>query len=395
MAYSATVFEILIASPGDVHEERQAARQVILEWNRKFSKRANIVLQPRMWELDARPQIGSDPQELINRQFVRDCDLVIAIFWTRLGTKTPRADSGTVEEILEHANAGKPALVYFSSRKVDLGTVDYVQYQAVQAFREKLAGGAILWSFSDLEDFKRVLADHLDSAIDSHFKNQKPGLLPNEPTQTNYLEISDKALALLSGTAKSNSKQFMRMNMAIGARIWSDTTVFHQEADPTAAIGWTSAIQELLRAGLCRDINGKGQIFELTQDGLDFLERGPHDRFNKGRDVYVEATVKRESSLLAAPPPDKLLKYIVRMPRSLVVSEGIEWNYDFILRDEGFRYQVLTKISNIETTALLDNWTGSSYRIESLEFYEGDPKSLPSSYRQMGGGCLIWEQTEN
>jgi hypothetical protein len=83
------------------------------------------------------------------------------------------------------------------------------------------------------------------------------------------------------------------------------------------------------------------------------------------------------------------------MPRSLVEGEGIEWNYDFILRDEDFRYQVLTKISNIETTALLDNWTGSSYGIESLEFYEGDPKSLPSSYRRMGGGCLIWEQIEN
>jgi hypothetical protein len=75
MAYSATVLEVLIASPGDVIDERQAARETIRDWNRKFSKRTHIVLQPRMWELDARPQVGSDPQELINRQFVRDCDL--------------------------------------------------------------------------------------------------------------------------------------------------------------------------------------------------------------------------------------------------------------------------------------------------------------------------------
>jgi hypothetical protein len=393
MAYSATVIEVLIASPGDVIDERQAARETILDWNRKFSKRTHIVLQPRMWELDARPQVGSDPQDLINRQFVRDCDLVIAIFWTRLGTKTPRADSGTVEEISEHANAGKPALVYFSSRKVDLGNVDYAQYQAVQAFREKLAGGAILWSFSDLDDFKRVLSDHLDSEIHSHFK--EPVLTPNNTTPPNQTQLSDKALALLAGTAKSDNKQFMRMDMGTGPRIWSGDTVFHQQGDPKAAIGWTSAIQELLSAGLCLDINGKGQIFELTQRGFDFLEQGPRDRFNNGTDVYVEATISRESSQLVAPASDRLLKYIVRMPRSLVEGEGIEWNYDFILRDEDFRYQVLTKISNIETTALLDNWTGSSYRIESLEFYEGDPKSLPPSYRQMGGGCSIWEQVEN
>jgi hypothetical protein len=60
---------------------------------------------------------------------VRDCDLVIAIFWTRLGTKTPRADSGTVEEISEHANAGKPALVYFSSRNVDPRKINIKRYK--------------------------------------------------------------------------------------------------------------------------------------------------------------------------------------------------------------------------------------------------------------------------
>ena len=263
----------------------------------------------------------------------------------------------------------------------------------MQAFREKLAGGAILWSFSDLDDFKRVLSDHLDSEIHSHFK--EPVLTPNDATPPNHSQLSDKALALLAGADGSNDKRFMRMNMAVGPRIWSGNTVFHQEGDPKAAIGWTSAIQELLSAGLCLDINGKGQIFELTQRGFDFLEQGPRDRFNNGTDVYVEVTISRNSSQLVALPPDRLLKYIVRMPRSLVVSEGIEWNYDFILRDEGFRYQVLTKISNIEATAFLDNWTGSSYRIESLEFYEGDPKSLPNSYRQMGGGCSIWEQVEN
>jgi hypothetical protein len=326
MAYPATVIEVLIASPGDVIEERQAARETILDWNRKFSKRTRIVLQPRMWELDARPQIGSDPQELINRQFVRDCDLVIAIFWTRLGTKTPRADSGTVEEISEHANAGKPALVYFSSRNVDPRKIDFDQYQAVQTFREKLGGGAILGSFSDLDDFKRLLSDHLDSEIHSHFKDLVRS--SNTTTPTNQPQLSNKALALLVGTAGSNDKRFMRMEMAVGQQIWSAIEVFHQAGDPAASIGWNSAIQELLTAGLCKDINGKGQTFELTQRGLDFLEQGPRDRFNIGTDVYVEATIIRTSSLLVAPAPDRLLKYIVRMPRSLVENEGIEWNYD-------------------------------------------------------------------
>jgi hypothetical protein len=137
-------------------------------------------------------------------------------------------------------------------------------------------------------------------------------------------------------------------------------------------------------------------MFQLTQKGLDFLERGLRDRFNRGTDVFVLATI-RKSSQGKDPQSDRLIKYIVRMPRALVEGEGIEWNYDYILRDEAFRYQVLTKILEIEAKEMLDNWgtPGFSYGTESLEFYEGDPKSLPDSYRQMGGGCLIWENPPN
>jgi hypothetical protein len=85
------------------------------------------------------------------------------------------------------------------------------------------------------------------------------------------------------------------------------------------------------------------------------------------------------------------------MPRSLVEGEGIEWNYDLILRDKDFRTQILTRISEIGTEEMPENWgsTGFSYGIENLEFFEGDPKSLPATYKQMGGGCLVWEQKEN
>ncbi len=396
MAYPATVIEVLIASPGDVNEERQAAREVILDWNRKFTKRVKIVLQPRTWELDATPEIGSDPQDIINRQFVRDSDLIVAIFWTRLGTKTPRADSGTVEEISEHANAGKPALIYFSSRPIDPRKIDFAQYQSVETFYNGLREKAVLGRFSDLEDFRRHLSDHLDSAIHTHFKSGAPALISTETIHPNHLKLSDKALALLSGAAKSNDGRFMRMEMPVGTRIWSGETVFHQEGDAKAAIAWTSAIQELLSGGFCRDLNGKRQIYELTQNGFDFLERGLRDRFSKGTDVYVRAKTRTSPANLFSSKSEKLSEYIVRMPRTLVEGKGIEWNYDYILRDLDFQRQILTRVSAIERSLLAGvGLQATNTNVESLEFYEGDPKSLPTNYKQMGGGCLIWANPPN
>jgi hypothetical protein len=88
--YTAKVIEIPIASPGDVKEEREAAREIVLELNRKYTRRHKIVLLPRMWELDATPQLGLDPQAAVNEQFIDSSDILVAILWTRLGSPTPR-----------------------------------------------------------------------------------------------------------------------------------------------------------------------------------------------------------------------------------------------------------------------------------------------------------------
>ena len=35
---------------------------------------------------------------ILNKQLVENCDILIGTFWTRLGTNTGMAESGTVEE---------------------------------------------------------------------------------------------------------------------------------------------------------------------------------------------------------------------------------------------------------------------------------------------------------
>ena len=117
MAYRAKVVKVMIASPGDVSAERQVIRNVIQEWNYTHSEDKNLVLMPVGWESHATPSMGERPQALINKQVLKSCDLLIAVFWTRLGTPTGKASSGTVEEIEEHLKAKKPAAAATTAKK--------------------------------------------------------------------------------------------------------------------------------------------------------------------------------------------------------------------------------------------------------------------------------------
>lgn len=67
MSYDAKVFNVMIASPVDVASERNIVREVIHEWNAVHSRVRKIVLLPVGWESHSSPEMGSRPQEIINR----------------------------------------------------------------------------------------------------------------------------------------------------------------------------------------------------------------------------------------------------------------------------------------------------------------------------------------
>src|ERR1700720_879562 len=117
MPAKSETYRVLIASPSDLTEERQAATDAIHEWNAQHAVAESIVLLPVKWETHATPETGR-PQGAINRHLVRDCDILVGMFWTKIGGDTGVAESGTVEEIDLFVAAGKPCLLYFSNRPI-------------------------------------------------------------------------------------------------------------------------------------------------------------------------------------------------------------------------------------------------------------------------------------
>ena len=100
--FPANVLRVMIASPGDVKEEREIVTKEVYRWNDAHALSRKLVLQPVKWETHSTPQLGVPPQDVLNEQILDDADILIGIFGTRVGTRTEKYISGTVEEIKRH-----------------------------------------------------------------------------------------------------------------------------------------------------------------------------------------------------------------------------------------------------------------------------------------------------
>jgi hypothetical protein len=165
MSYQATVLNVMIACPGDVASEPDIVRAVIHEWNAIHAEDRATILMPVRWDTNSSPAMGDRAQGVINKQILRNADLLIAIFWTRLGSPTGVADSGTVEEIEEHLAAGKPAMIYFSDVPVRPDTVNPLQYAALLSFKQKCRARGLVEGYDSLSDFRGKLTRHLAQTV--------------------------------------------------------------------------------------------------------------------------------------------------------------------------------------------------------------------------------------
>jgi len=165
MAYDCRVYRILIASPSDVEDEREIAVRVIQEWNDLYSYSRKVALLPLRWETHTAPEYGTRPQEIINRAIVDYCDLLVGIFWTRIGSPTGTEDSGTIEEIERVGNAGKPIMLYFSSVEIDPDRINPDQIEKLRQFKEKTYPNGLVEKYKKTFDFRDKFARQLELRI--------------------------------------------------------------------------------------------------------------------------------------------------------------------------------------------------------------------------------------
>jgi hypothetical protein len=275
MSYNAVVYNIMIASPGDMEPERAIIREVIVRWNYAHAETRCIILMPVGWDTHSSPAMGARPQSILNGQILEGADLLIGVFWTRIGTASGEYPSGSVEEIEEHIKAGKPAMLYFSSAPVVYGSVDRDQYDQLMEFKQSCQSRGIYEEFDSTSEFRRKFDQHLQIKInqDKRFLGFSRG-----PTDQGHVQealppqaaLSKEAQALLK--AAQQDGQILHIKYLAGTAIQSGGSNFVEETARSEAI-WEGALIELESEGLVRTNDLKREVFLVTREGYDVLEK--------------------------------------------------------------------------------------------------------------------------
>lgn len=276
MSYIAKTYRVMIASPGDVASERSIIRDVIYEWNAVHSSSRKIVLLPIGWESHSSPEMGASAQEIINNQVLEKCDLLVGVFWTRIGTATQSHASGTVEEIQRHIDAGKLAMLYFSSQPVAMDTVDLEQVASLKVFKASCRSQGLYEDYDSHSDFKTKFYRHLQLKLNEHpmFSGDFGGAVdsPIEESKTKIPAMSAEARILLKEVSLDDQGSVMHVRYLGGTDIQTNGKNVIQSGERREIAKWEQALEELVHLNLVIERGHKGEFFEITNLGYQIAE---------------------------------------------------------------------------------------------------------------------------
>jgi tetratricopeptide (TPR) repeat protein len=173
------ILKVFLSSPGDVAEERALAVRVFERLAREFAEVANLELV--LWEHE--PLFAHTYfQDQIARP--SQCDLVVTILWSRLGSRLPSRyaavpgespPTGTEFEVRDALEAyrrlGKPDLLIYRKTappQVNLASADarerLRQYEMLDEFCRQVdeRGEGVVWNraYGEAFEFERLLTEH-------------------------------------------------------------------------------------------------------------------------------------------------------------------------------------------------------------------------------------------
>ena len=178
-----TVYDLLLSCPGDVLDLKETIDACVKSFNASIGEANNVRVELKHWSTNSFSQSGDKPQNILNRQFVDDCDLCVALLGIRFGTPTDNYDSGTEEEIEKMLEQHKQVFLYFVERSIDPSKIDLEQYKKVQEFRNKYTDKGVYEVVKGAEElrssFQNALSLYFIKLIAPNTTQLHPTLAPN------------------------------------------------------------------------------------------------------------------------------------------------------------------------------------------------------------------------
>lgn len=164
---------LFLASPGGLQSERCVVVAEVRRLN-TWSRLGGLPpIRVFRWPEDIAAQLGADPQYVTNSQ-IPPYEFFVGIIADRLGTPTPRANSGTEEEFdraIDCIRDGRDVeiLLFFSNKPVRIGELDPHQLMLVHYFRQRAqALGVLFHTYHDDAEFRSLVRKSLKAAYLKH-----------------------------------------------------------------------------------------------------------------------------------------------------------------------------------------------------------------------------------
>jgi hypothetical protein len=175
MAKKITKYTVFVSSPSDLKEERAALDEVVKELNLRYGAANDCIIELLKWETHSAPGISiRGSQDLISEDIGSDYDIFLGLLWTRFGTATKSADSGTEDEFNRalkqfNSNHHKPQILFYfkNSPPTSLNDIEPEQFLKVQQFKQSLPKDNVLfWEFDKIESLQNFVRLHLPKRIE-------------------------------------------------------------------------------------------------------------------------------------------------------------------------------------------------------------------------------------
>jgi len=289
---------ILVSSPSDVQSERDALETAINELNlsRPNSDRRFELIR---WETHSSPQAGPDTQAILNQQLTNDYDIFLGILWHRIGTATPRADSGTVEEFdqayarFEKNPSDVAIMFYFKTAPPPLEDIQPEQLVRVREFRETLKKRALYQQFSGLDEFTSLVRIHLTrwlTALEHRDRNRDTQAIPSND--------DEKSQGILDLFERANTNMMVMMEIAnrLAGRMVSlgnDTRLHTSRLTSLTSTGMVPPMREVRRVvdSMAQLLGDFANQVSAELSPMRNASRESFDSFGLGAQIAIESGV--------------------------------------------------------------------------------------------------------
>lgn len=268
------VYDALISCPGDAESFIPYIEKALDDFNAGYGREHGLCVIAHYFHKDSYGQLGTSPQDAVNRQFADKCDFAIAVFNKKIGTPTKEYISGTVEEIERKIIDKKHVFLFFRSITIsDHASKDELEhFTLLRQLKDRYKENGLYTEFRTKNDLKDSVAKQLqkyfseqigDRILNSKEELIKANLLPffsdRISLETAAEEISDltSKLQTVFGKKPSTSVYYRSLNIVINISLMDNAIVVTNEYSIEIVnpyrIDFTFRRKPLLRYGIESD----------------------------------------------------------------------------------------------------------------------------------------------